>query len=204
MLGRVFLFFVSTSDTVPSENPRNRRDDIIEAALDVITMHGVPQASLRLIAETAQVSLGSITYHFFDRDTLIAEALHKFADDTVAAFEAGFAEVRSLDEARAAAVRILTESASSRRTTVVGSELYTLSLHRPRHRLLMVKWTTGCRAAMGRLFDEQTTYILDAFYEGLLLHRRMTPHLYSDELVAAAVERLTPPSSYIGPNSDRS
>ena len=52
---------------------------------------------------------------------------------------------------------------------------------------------------MRRVFDEKTTYIVDAFYEGLLLHRRMTPIPYTDELIALAVARATPPSRYVGP-----
>lgn len=181
--------------------PSNRREEIIAATLDVITSHGLAGASLRRIASACGVSLGSITYHFADRDTLLNQALRAFVDDSVASFEAAFADITSLDDARAAAVQVLTEAASSYHTAAISSELYTLSLRRPRHRLLLIEWAKATRNAMGKAFDDETAHILDAFYEGLLLHRRMVPAEHNDELIAEAVKRLTPPSGYIGPNS---
>lgn len=192
---------MSTIATVPPGPSSKRRDDIIEATLEVITAGGISSASLRSIAQAAEVSLGSVTHYFVDRDTLIGEALHKFAGDSVAAFGSAYAGVDSLQKAREATVEVFTSCASSRREAVVSSELYTLSLHRPRHRLILVEWSAGCHKVLGEFFDDPTVHIIDAFYEGLLLHRRMTPELYSDEVIALAVERMTPPASYIGPGS---
>ncbi|WIM72605.1 hypothetical protein QP028_01120 [Corynebacterium suedekumii] len=93
---------------------------------------------------------------------------------------------------------MLTDSAASRRGTILGSELYTLSLRRPRHRMVLVQWTHRCRKVIREHFDAETTYLLDAFYEGVLLHRSMHLGEYPDESIALAVQRLTPPASYLG------
>ena len=42
----------------------NRRQRIIDACLDVIAERGVAGTSHRIVAEAADVPLGSMTYHF--------------------------------------------------------------------------------------------------------------------------------------------
>lgn len=174
------------------------RDRIIDATLDCLVTHGVAGTSMRMVAEGAHVSLGSVTHHFVDKDALLSAAFQVFADRSVARFREYYEGVDSLESARRATVHMLTDSAASRRGTILGSELYTLSLRRPRHRMVLVQWTHRCRKVIREHFDAETTYLLDAFYEGVLLHRSMHLGEYSDESIALAVQRLTPPASYLG------
>lgn len=178
--------------------PSAHRERIIDATLDCLVTHGVAGTSMRQVAGGAHVSLGSVTHHFTDKDALLSAAFQTFADRSVERFRGYYLKVDSLESARSATVHMLTDSAASRSTTILGSELYTLSLRRPRHRMVLVKWTQGCRQVIREHFDDETSHLLDAFYQGILLHLSMCLGDYSDESLSLAVERLTPPSSYVG------
>lgn len=55
-----------------AEGTRRR---LLEAALDVVTAHGLAAATSRRIATAAGTNLQAITYHFGTKDALVAEAL---------------------------------------------------------------------------------------------------------------------------------
>ena len=48
-----------------------RHDQLVQVALEVIIARGVAGATCRLIAEAANVPLGSMTYHSTSRDELV-------------------------------------------------------------------------------------------------------------------------------------
>lgn len=178
-----------------------KRERIIAAAIRCLNREGMEGTTLRRVADIAGVSLGAITHHFHDRETLLIEAMAVYAESTLESYESFFADVKDLDSARRSVVKLLTAPADERLPTGVGTELYSISLRRPRYRLVLDKWARGSREIIGRYFDEDTTYVLDALYEGMLLHRRMNLGHYPDELVYTAVTRLTPAHTYIGPGS---
>lgn len=187
---------------MPKNNPQyGPRLRIIDATLDSIVHNGVAGTTMRVVADKADVSLGSIAYYFNDKDGLLAATFSVFAERSVADFGSYFTGIHSLDDARAALSQMLIASAASRKTLILGTELYTLSLRRPLHRMNLLEWTQGCRNVMGQFFDAHTTYLLDAFYEGLLLHRSMSLGEFTEDRINLAITRLTPPESYIGPGA---
>lgn len=64
----------------------DRRNRIIEAALDVIEVHGVAGATHRRIAEAANVPLGSMSYHFNGLDEVFVAAVSQLAETVSAKF----------------------------------------------------------------------------------------------------------------------
>lgn len=187
----------ATADPGGAHAP-GRRERIIAATLDCLVAHGVAGTSMRQVAEAAQVSLGSISYYFSDKEALLSAAFLDYTERSVQEFRDYYAAADSLESARAATTRMLTESADSRRDIILGSELYSLSLRRPLHRMILASWTQRCRDVILEHFDADTTFVIDALYEGILLHRSMHLGEYSDERIALAVERLTPPEAYVG------
>lgn len=186
------------SDTPESPAP-SAREKIIRATLDTIAREGLEGTTMRRVALNADLSVGAITHHFPNREALLIDAMNQYTDDTVERFNSYFEDVHDLQSAREAVVQLLSAPARSRLDMVVGSELYTISLRRPRFRLLLDRWTRASRDIMLRYFTQDSVYIIDALYEGLLLHRRMNLGEYTDDLITAAVESLTPPEKYIGP-----
>lgn len=175
-----------------------RRERIIAAALECIVANGVAGTSMRQVAEAAEVSLGSISYYFTDKEALLSAAFLDYTERSAQEFRDYYDGADTLEAAREATTRMLTESADSRRDIILGSELYSPSLRRPLHRMILAAWTQRCREVIAEHFDADTTFVIDALYEGILLHRSMHLGEYSDDRIALAVERLTPPEAYIG------
>ncbi|MFF2315938.1 TetR/AcrR family transcriptional regulator [Arthrobacter sp. NPDC058097] len=172
----------------------NRRQRLIEVALDVIAEHGVAATTHRKVAQAADVPLGSMTYHFKGLDDLLAAAFTKLADDTADGFEAALAGAESPDEAREAVVGLITgELLGERRNILLTYELYALAARRPDLRRVTDTWMARSRAALERHFDPATTVMLDALIEGLSIHRALALNPMSAETVRDAVNRIVTP-----------
>ncbi|MFP3461131.1 TetR family transcriptional regulator [Arthrobacter globiformis] len=172
----------------------NRRQRLIEVALDVIAEHGVAATTHRKVAQAADVPLGSMTYHFKGLDDLLAAAFTKLADDTADGFEAALAGAESQDEAREAVVGLITgELLGERRNILLTYELYALAARRPDLRRVTDTWMARSRAALERHFDPATTVMLDALIEGLSIHRALALNPMSGETVRDAVNRIVTP-----------
>ncbi|MBL3686373.1 TetR family transcriptional regulator [Leucobacter zeae] len=63
------------------EKSRQRRQELIAAASSVIAEHGLARASVRAVAERAEVSAGSVLYHFESFDQLVVEAVKGVIDE---------------------------------------------------------------------------------------------------------------------------
>ncbi len=63
------------------------RDRILRAVLGLVAEHGIGALSHRQIAAEAEVSLGTLSYHFPDRPGLLRESLRLFASEEVARIE---------------------------------------------------------------------------------------------------------------------
>lgn len=68
---------------------------ILRATLDLIGREGIGAVSNRRIASAAEVSLGSLTYHFPSQAELLRESLLLFVGEEVARIQAIAAELRT-------------------------------------------------------------------------------------------------------------
>lgn len=181
-----------------SRHDPGRRDRIIDAAVRVLSRVGVDGASHRTIAKEAGVPLGSMTYHFSGLDEILAEAFSKFTAQATVAFAEPFDGVDSLEGARSAIVQILVDASDPEGELIVlSSELYAAGIRHPRFGAILEAWIRHCRSVLSRYFDQSTTYILDAFYQGIILHRALNSVQHPVELIELAVERMTPPHTFI-------
>jgi AcrR family transcriptional regulator len=78
----------------------DRRDALIEAAIDSLKRHGHGGLSVRRIAAEAGVSIGLINHHFPNKDTLVAESYRTFSRRLTTSFEAAVAAAESEPRAR--------------------------------------------------------------------------------------------------------
>ncbi|MFS8936985.1 TetR/AcrR family transcriptional regulator [Corynebacterium sp. c25Ua_89] len=180
-----------------SKAQRTRKQQILDAALDVIVEEGVAGLTLRHVANEADTALGSIAYYFDDKDGLISAAFQHFTSISSQDFANYYAGVKTLEQAREATITMLADTAGSRRDLILGAELYSLSLRRPRHRIVLSNWTQTCRDILSVYFDAETTLLLDALYEGLILHRAMHIGTYDSKMIRDIVERVTPANSFL-------
>ncbi|MCB7135886.1 TetR family transcriptional regulator [Cellulosimicrobium marinum] len=165
---------------------------MVAACLDVVAEHGVAGTSHRRVAAAADVPLGSMTYHFSGMDELLREAFGRFARDAAAQFERRMAAARDPEEAVQAVAQLITHDVfATQRDLVLSHELYTLAAREPAYRTLTNDWMRRSRVALGRHFDAATCRVLDAFIEGMTIHRALDTEPHDDVDVLGAVRRLT-------------
>ncbi|WP_120520959.1 TetR/AcrR family transcriptional regulator [Arthrobacter celericrescens] len=189
----------------------DRRERIIDAALDVIAAEGVAGASHRKIAAHAGVPLGSMSYHFSGMDELLAEAFTRFGTSISDRFDERLGRAVGIDAARQAVVDLIHEDLlDSQRELVLTHELYTLAARKPEFRAITRDWMARSRRALGLHFDPVTCRMLDALIEGLSIHAALDaepgntePHSdsepsdsepHSRARTAEAVARITTPA----------
>jgi len=65
----------------------DRQERILEAVVDLLAHEGISGVSMRAVARRAGVSLGLVNYHFEDKTSLIASALHRVEEQDLAMVE---------------------------------------------------------------------------------------------------------------------
>lgn len=148
-----------------------RRERIIDAALDVIEKHGVAGTTHRRVAEEADVPLGSMTYHFEGMEQLLNAAFTKLASTISSHYMEVLSSARTRDEACRAVVGIICGDVwPSRRTLLLSYELYAYTIRNPESMPVMRDWIDQSRRALSRHFDAPTSRALDALIEGIGIH----------------------------------
>ncbi|GAB3528824.1 TetR/AcrR family transcriptional regulator [Arthrobacter monumenti] len=174
----------------------DRRDRIIDAALEVIAEQGVAGTSHRKVAARADVPLGSMTYHFQSMDELLHVAFTRFAAMIAARFEERLAQARTREQAQEAVVALIhSDLNQSVRESALTYELYTLAARNPDYRAITHEWMSQSRAALASHFDPVTCRMLDALIEGLALHSALDTERHDRAVTAEAVLRITTPSA---------
>lgn len=169
----------------------DRRDRIIDAALECIATDGVAGTSHRSVARRADVPLGSMTYHFAGMEELLAEAFTRFADRFITVFEQRLGAAPDPEAAIEAIVALVHEDLQrSRSEQVLNYELYTLAARQERFRAITQAWMRASRQALERHFDPETARRLDAHIEGAALHVALDPEPQEPDQTRAALQRL--------------
>ncbi|WP_291531442.1 TetR/AcrR family transcriptional regulator [Bifidobacterium sp. UBA4282] len=156
----------------------NRKQRIIDACLDVIAERGVAGTSHRIVAEAADVPLGSMTYHFDGFDDLIFQTFSHYARQAAERFRTRMEQARTRDDAcEAIAETIADDLLGTHRDMVINLELYAVAARKPQFRDIMTEWTETVLTSMASFFDPQTAKLLDDVIEGITIHRAMAvPH----------------------------
>jgi TetR/AcrR family transcriptional regulator, transcriptional repressor of bet genes len=147
-----------------------RREDLLRAAYDVAARQGLAALTLRTIAARANVSHGTVVFHFKRKQELVAALLDRVLYAT--------AVLRVPD-----AVERITRP-SERLHALVRSEMERLSTE-PRHfRLFLEYWTIGVRNAAIR---RKVRVALEVYREALA---SLALALVADELAVVRASRV--------------
>lgn len=170
----------------------DRRDRIIDTALDVIAQHGVVGTTHRKVAEAADVPLGAMTYYFDGIEELLHEAFTRLADTMAQQFRSMLESATTQDEARQAIVDwACSEMWKSERNLVLAFEFTAFAARQPRMRAPLQRWMGLSESYLSQHFGSTTAKMLDAFVDGLAMHNIMGNHHISREEIAAYVYKLT-------------
>lgn len=189
-----------TGTSTGTSPPRQRRHDpdrrerLIDVALQVIAEHGVAGTSHRRVATAADVPLGSMTYHFDGMDDLLRAAFTRLAEQTAEAFDNALLQAHDRDQAVDAVVALITGAVLNGREAMLATyELYAQAARRPELRSITDTWMARSRTALQRHFDPETALMLDALIEGLTIHRALSLNPMPVSAVRTAVQRITRP-----------
>lgn len=170
----------------------DRRERIIDTALEVIAEHGIAGTTHRRVADAADVSLGSMTYHFRGMEDLLEAAFTRLMDVVSARVEAVMAAATTRDEARAAVVEIILGKVwGNPRTLLLSYELYAYASRHPALQPVMQAWMDRSRETLGKHFGARQARALDAFIEGVGIHNAADREPMSREEVTRVVGLLT-------------
>lgn len=175
-----------------SRNDPDRRDRIIDAALETIARHGVADTTHRRIAEIAGVPLGSLTYYFSGLEEIVRQAFLRLSHGVMARFAQRLEEARNSEEARLAIIDFLSDDSPQKaREMALIFELYAYATRRQSLRPIMTEWMAASRQAMEKHFSASQARALDAMIEGITIHNSTSPQLIPREEIEAIVIRLS-------------
>ena len=170
-----------------------RRDRILAVTLDTIEERGLAGATYRTIAAAADVPLGSMTYHFPNRDDLIFIAFERFANDLFSPLDESMGDLEPGEDPRDRLVRmIVTDSRDRRRDMVLLAELYVLAIRDERYADLMRQWMRRAKDAISRHIHGVSGHVIDAVQEGIGLQRYFLPQEFTEDVVRRTLHDLIP------------
>lgn len=143
----------------------------------------------RAVAVAAEVPLGSMTYHFPNRDDLIFAAFERFADENFSPLDRAMSSPGT--DPREALTRLVVDDDDAR-TRIILAELYVLAFRHDRYRDLMRQWMNRASEAIARRIDGVSPRVVDAVHVGLGLHHWLLPDNLPEGLVRGVFEALIP------------
>ena len=170
----------------------DRRDRIIDTALDVIAQHGVAGTTHRRVAQAADVPLGAMTYYFSGMEELLQEAFARLADTMSSQFRATLQAAQTQEQARQAIIDwACSEMWKSERNLVLAFEFTAFAAREPRLRPQLQRWMGLSESYLSQHFGATTAKVLDAFVDGVVMHNIMSNNHITREEVTEFVQRLT-------------
>jgi TetR/AcrR family transcriptional regulator, regulator of biofilm formation and stress response len=174
----------------PRRHDPDRKDRILDAAIEVIAEHGVAGTTHRLIAAAADVPLGSLTYHFISLEDLRGQAFRRYAERMSVVYAAHFDGVET-DQQFVDAVTdlICGDAGADAADWAVAYELYLAALRDPALREATETWMRTSRSVLERFVDPVTARGVDALIEGLIMHKILSTTPYPQEQIRSIVTR---------------
>ena len=149
----------------------NRRQRIIDAALDVLATDGVAGITHRAIGTVADVPLGSITYHFANLADIVDVAFETHVAKLADRFAARLAQCDSAEDAIECIVTAVTDDlAAHPNELAVTYELYGAAVRRAATKRVTQRWMGLAEEALAQHFPRPTARLLDVVVEGLMVH----------------------------------
>lgn len=169
----------------------DRRERILEAALRVIEEQGVDGLTFRAVARAADIPLGSITYHFTDKDGLI-RAVTRETRERNRDFSTSFLEASVAEHGVVTGVALLIEELTVRRhrLLVLEHELYLLAIRNPAVREESRQWSTDFVDLLARHTDRLTASSLGYLFDGVCMQAAVFDTLFFAADVEPAIRRV--------------
>lgn len=168
-----------------------RRERIIDAAIDLAKDSGIANLTLRQVALRADVPLGSVSYHFTDKDELITAVVHKAResnrDMTRESIENG---MRSGNLTTAFAQLIETLTVHDHERLVLDHDLYLASMFNPKLQAESRGWSEDFLVTIGEYTDPVTAKALTFMFDGICLQSALFGYEFTKSDVTPLIDRI--------------
>lgn len=168
----------------------DRRKTIIRAATELVPEVGSDNVTHRMVAERADVPLGSTTYYFDSIDELVHEALQSIADNTRADLEKMEKRLADSDNVVREVSQVIWEYLQNRTQLMYWNELYTSANHRPELGELALLWSDGLIRILSQHMNENAAQATAMFIDGTLLRVNVSNDTPSFDIIAEGISRL--------------
>ena len=168
----------------------DRRDRIARAAIAVVAGQGINALTHRRVAAAAGVPLGSTTYHFATLDDLVAAALEKAAERSIASLQEWERSLAPDVDLTEALTEFVTRSIEEKREdTMAEYNLYALALHSPYLRKAAVDWDNALAGVLQLRTDARTGKMLGVLLCGLIMQAVLRDDVLARSDIRAVLER---------------
>jgi len=179
-----------------------RREEVVEATWRVILQNGLPQTSMRAIADELNCSTGVLTHHFRDKNAVMALAMDRVGIEVAQRMDSAAANSESDDKLSAEAFAFLPSDRGGKMLWSVWLQFLVYALSEPaamkrhrrhydwlRERLTRYFITLRERGVFGPSIDvnAEVDYLV-ALLDGLGVNTLIEPKRYSRDLLSRLVE----------------
>ena len=141
------------ADEGEQEERVDRQGRILEAVIDLLARDGISGVSMRAVARQAGVSLGLVNYHFEDKTSLIAAALHRVEEQDLAMVEPDLA-LPPEERLRAVLRRVAEPELLTREYLSLRLQLWALARAHEEFKQINTRAQGRYRAGIARLIRE--------------------------------------------------
>lgn len=168
-----------------------RRGRIIDAAIEVARDAGIASLTMRKVAERANVPLGSLSYHFKDKDELVAAAIHKARESNTQLTRIAIQEGMTAGDLAASLSKLIEQlTVHEHERLVLDHDLYLASIHHPVLQAESRAWSEDFFETMNEYTDSKTAQILTFLFDGICLQSALFGNEYHRATVYPLIQQV--------------
>jgi len=172
-------------------NDPQRRERILDAAIEVIADHGVQRTTHRRIADAAGVPLGSVTYYFDGLADLLAQAFQRFSERKASLYRDSLERAVDRRAACEAVAELICgiDYVGSREMVVIW-EMHAHANHDERVAEINLAWLRRSHESLALHFSPAACRAIDALVEGWSMHQQFERRPLDRAVVVATIEAV--------------
>jgi DNA-binding transcriptional regulator YbjK len=144
---------------------------LMNAALQVITETGVKSVTHRRVCAVANVSLGTVNYHYAGLNDLRLDAFSSYVEKVSARYEASFSVAHDDDDLADAVLHLIDGLSEDTESAILMWELYAEGGRDKSYRRLVRKWSKRAKSGVERFCSPFTATALEAMWDGAVMQR---------------------------------
>ena len=166
-----------------SDRSEATRAALIEATLKVVAETGVKSVTHRRVCAAANMSLGTVNYHYRDLNDLLLDSFAFYVERVSVTYENSFSTARNDEELADAVLALIDSLADDSDTAILMWELYVEAARDRRYRMLVRKWSVRAKSGVAAYCGATTATAIEALWDGAVMQRIVgDAYLPDDEL----------------------